>query len=165
MGSNALDDMERAPSVTVREFSPSDAKGIIAIHQEFRHWFEDIDLTPAFLAEIAGRHDFSLLVAEHEGRVVGFAGTLYYASVGRAELGPIGIDPVFEGRGIGTLLARKATDILSAAGIHRVVVRVKDGNERAQTFFAKLGFAPEARLERYTKKGESVLQMVRFLNG
>ncbi len=157
--------MERASPVTVREFSPGDAEGIIALHQEFRHWFEDIDLTSGFLFEIAARQDFTLLVAEHEGRVVGFAGTLYYASVGRAELGPIGIDPVFEGRGIGTLLAGSTIDVLKRAAVHRVVVRVKDGNERAQAFFAKLGFAPEARLERYTKKGEPVLQMVRFLKG
>ncbi|MFH1721822.1 MAG: GNAT family N-acetyltransferase [Candidatus Altiarchaeota archaeon] len=155
---------EQKEIVIVRDFAPGDEEAIINIHSACKQWFEEVEITADFLAEISKRPDFRLYVAVCQGSVVGFAGILYYLSVGRAELGPIGIDPPFESKGVGSRLASEAIEFLSEQGIHRLVVRVKEGNERAKEFFRKLGFTGEALLKKYTKKKETVYQMVYFSN-
>jgi predicted N-acetyltransferase YhbS len=51
-------------------------------------------------------------------------------------LGPLTVDPAFEGRGIGAALIRRALDAAQAAG-HGLVLLVGD-----ETYYARFGFRP-----------------------
>jgi len=147
----------------VRDFKASDAPDIIRLHRTCAHWFEELDVGEAFVHEAADRPDFRFLVAEDEGHTMGFIGTLFYEHVGRAEVGPICVEPRCHGGGVGAMLLEKVLGFLSQRGIHRVVAKVKANNENAQRFFSSNGFAEEARLRGYTKDREDAIQYVRFL--
>ena len=147
----------------IRDFKEVDIEGIIKIHSICNESFEFPSLSTQFIINISRRDDFRLLIAEMEGKVVGFAGTLFYESVGRAELGPIAVDPDYTGRGVGTKLVDAVLMFLNQISIHRVIVRIKSGNTEGIEFFKRRGFMREALFRRYTRDGEDVVEMVKFL--
>jgi ribosomal protein S18 acetylase RimI-like enzyme len=150
-------------SLRVRAFEGRDAEDIIRLHRLSSGWFEEDDISRDFIFSAANRADFRFFVAEEDGRVVGFCGVLYYESVGRAEVGPIAVDPAFEGNGVGSALLDYSIKFLSEKMVHRLVARVKEENARAREFFERNGFGFEARLPKFTRKGEAALQYVKFL--
>jgi len=147
----------------VRGFRREDASSIVRLHDMACEWFEEFPVTEAFIVEASLRPDFRLFVAESQRNVVGFAGALYQEHVGRAELGPISVDPGLQRTGVGSRLIERLLEFLKEKGIHRVVVRVKSSNKKARKFFQDRGFAKEVVLKNYTKKGEDVTQLVLFL--
>jgi ribosomal protein S18 acetylase RimI-like enzyme len=147
----------------VRPFESKDAAEIVRIHRLSANWFEEKDLTREFVHSMAGRPDFRFFVAENNGITLGFCGVLYHENVGRAEVGPIAVDPAFAGAGAGEKLLGYAITFLAEKKIRRVVARVKEGNTHAQEFFQKQGFKKEALLERFTKESENAVQYVRFI--
>jgi ribosomal protein S18 acetylase RimI-like enzyme len=148
---------------TVRGFRREDAGDIFRLHQQANQWFEELPIDEEFVVQVSLRPDFRFFLAEFDGDVVGFAGVLFYEHVGRAELGPICVHEKYRDMGVGSLLVEEALKFLGERKIHRVVARVKSGNKKAQLFFKVNGFGWEAVLKKYTKKGEEVVQMVRFL--
>ena len=147
----------------VRPFEARDAGEIVRIHRLSSAWFEERDITREFVLSASARPDFRFFVAEDGGRVVGFCGVLYYENVGRAEVGPISVDPAFNGKGAGSTLVEYVMRFLTGEKIHRAVARVKDENTRAKEFFTKNGFTQEAHLKRFTRAGEDAVQYVRLL--
>jgi ribosomal protein S18 acetylase RimI-like enzyme len=87
-----------------------------------------------------------VLVAEEEGRVVGYT----YAGVEGIDYmslrGPAGIlydiivDPEARGRGIGRRLLDATLAFLTSHGAPRVVLSTAEGNVAAQRLFASAGF-------------------------
>ena len=150
-------------SISVRFFEQADAEGILGIYRKAGMWFEDINIGKGFIVSSAERTDFRFLVAQEGLEVVGFIGCLYFESVGRAELGPIGVEPKFRGAGVGKALAAGMLSFLSERGIRRVSVKVKAANGGALSFFLGLGFRHEAYLREYTLAGEDVTQLVLHL--
>jgi ribosomal protein S18 acetylase RimI-like enzyme len=149
--------------VNIRGFDACDASGIVKLHQKYNHWFEETELSVEYVMQCSVRHDFRFFVAECGGVIVGFSGVLFYESVGRAEVGPICISEAYRRKGVGSKLLEAVTSFLSQKSIHRLVARVKSENKLGVEFFVKNGFAREAVLQKYTKKGESVVQLVKFL--
>lgn len=147
----------------IRDFKETDVEGIIRIHSVCNESFEFPSLSTQFIINISKRNDFKLLIAEMEGKVIGFAGTLFYESVGRAELGPIAVDPDYKGRGVGTKLVDDVLMFLNQVSMHRVIVRIKSGNMEGIEFFKRRGFRREVLFRRYTRDREDVVQMVKFL--
>lgn len=143
----------------VRGFSRQDAKEIVRIHSEFNEWFEELGIDEDFVVQASMRPDFRFFVAESGGRVIGFAGVLYYESVGRAEFGPICVEEGMQRTGVGSAILSAVKGFLCEKGIHRVVVKVKSGNNAAMDFFSSQGFRREAVLEKYTKGLEDAVQM------
>ncbi|MFH1055499.1 MAG: GNAT family N-acetyltransferase [Candidatus Altiarchaeota archaeon] len=143
----------------VRFFEHSDADGVVGIYQKFGTWFEDIGVNREFILSSAARPDFRFLVAEVDGTLLGFIGCLYQTAVGRAELGPLGVDEAYQGYGIGSALREAMFRFLKENGIRRVFVKVKANNSKAVNFFLKEGFNYEAYLRGYTMEGEDVVQM------
>lgn len=151
--------------VVIRDFRAEDVGVMVELHNQVGEWFEEtgVPLSRDFIISIAGRPDFRFYVAEVESRgVVGFAGVLYYESVGRADLGPVCVSPEFQNSGVGSKLVARVLDFLRERRIHRVVVHVKSENHAGLEFFTGLGFQFEAHLRNYTRKGEDVVQMVFF---
>jgi len=150
-------------AVHIREFESGDAPGIVKLHQQNNRWFEESEISLDYVLQCSVRHDFRFFVAESSGVIVGFSGVLFYESVGRAEVGPICISEAYQRKDVGSRLLEAVNGFLTEKPIHRLVARVKSGNELAVAFFIKNGFAVEAHLSRYTKKGEGVVQLVKFL--
>ncbi|MBD3389082.1 MAG: GNAT family N-acetyltransferase [Candidatus Altiarchaeales archaeon] len=147
----------------VRFFEHRDVAGVLALYQSVGFWFEEVEVNEEFIISSSQRPDFRFIVAEDGGNLLGFIGALYFSEVGRAELGPLGVDVDFHGTGVAKSLVERMLAFLGDNGIHRLTVKVKSGNKRAQRFFLKHGFSTEAYLRRYTLKGEDVVQMVHYL--
>jgi len=108
------------------------------------------DRTPAGYASFLGTKledpDAAILVADHDGDVVGYA----YAEVEgydwmslRAPAGvlhDVVVDPDHRGRGIGRSLVDAALSYLRSRGAPRVVLSTAERNEAAQRLFASMGF-------------------------
>ncbi len=148
--------------IALRPFKPENVKKILELHEKHAECFEDFEITEQFILDITQRRDFRIFVAELN-EVVGFAGVLFQEGVGRAELGPIAIDPECKENGIGTKLVYRVFDFLREKKINRVIVKVKVDNKSGLEFFRNLEFVQEGYFKRYTHGGEDVLQLVRFL--
>jgi ribosomal protein S18 acetylase RimI-like enzyme len=87
-----------------------------------------------------------ILVADHDGKVVGYA----YAGMEGWDYmqlrGPAGalydlvVDPAFRGHGIGRVLLERVIAELGARGAPRVVLSTAEQNNAAQRLFARAGF-------------------------
>jgi ribosomal protein S18 acetylase RimI-like enzyme len=150
---------DASPDVMIRRATPSDVRDLgrlgallVKTHHEFdrKRFIPATPQTPAgyagFLETQLDERDVVVLVAESQGRVVGYA----YAGVeGRdwmALRGPAGVlhdvvvDPAHRGRGIGRLLLDAALAFLTEHGSPRVVLWTAERNEPAQRLFARAGF-------------------------
>ncbi len=149
--------------IRIRDFTPSDADSLLRIHEQSAEHFEDLGINRGFIINISQRADFRFLVAELGGDVVGFIGFLYHINVGRGEIGPVCVEKRFNGRGFGSLLLESSFSFLKERGVSRVIARVKEGNTAGLRFFEGNGFSREGFFERYTSKGEDVVQIVKFI--
>jgi ribosomal protein S18 acetylase RimI-like enzyme len=100
----------------------------------------------AFLASQLDAPDAVILVAEHEGRVIGYAyGTLeghdYLSLRGPAALlHDLIVDPDHRGRGAGRMLLNAILGVFSARRAPRVVLSTGERNAAAQRFFERESF-------------------------
>ncbi len=150
-------------ALRLRFFEQDDAEGILRLYRAAGDWFEEVDVSMDFIIASSERPDFRFIVAEDGGRLVGFIGALYYDAVGRAEIGPVGVDEEARGEGVGGMLVDGIIRFLRDRGVRRAHVKVKSGNDRAQSFFLSKGFSYEARLRGYTIRGDDVVQMVAYI--
>lgn len=100
----------------------------------------------AFLGTQLDEPDVIVLVAEHDGEVIGYT----YAGVEGVDYmslrGPAGVlydivvEPVYRGRGIGRTLLDATLAALERRGAPRVVLSTAEQNRTAQLLFAHAGF-------------------------
>lgn len=103
----------------------------------------------AFLHALDGRHNH-YVAARHEGRLIGYAGI---SRLGRIppyeyEVHTIGVDPAYQGRGIGR---RLLDDLLNFATRGEVFLEVRTDNEAAINLYKSVGFATVGVRKRYYK--------------
>ncbi|MCV7288493.1 ribosomal protein S18-alanine N-acetyltransferase [Mycolicibacterium wolinskyi] len=101
----------------------------------------------AFLAELAANHT-RYIAARSDGRLVGYAGI---ARLGRMrpyeyEIHTIGVDPDFQGQGIGR---RLLNDMLEFASGGTVFLEVRTDNEPAIKLYESAGFVNIGLRKRY----------------
>jgi [ribosomal protein S18]-alanine N-acetyltransferase len=111
--------------------------------------FEGDDPWPAraFLAELEAKH-IRYVAARADNKVVGYAGI---SRLGRKrpyeyEIHTIGVDPVYQGQGIGR---RMMTDLLEYASGGTIFLEVRTDNEPAIALYESLGFVNVGRRRRY----------------
>jgi ribosomal protein S18 acetylase RimI-like enzyme len=100
----------------------------------------------SFLGTQLESPDVAVLVAEENGRVIGYV----YAGVEGYDYmsfrGPAGalydiiVEPACRGRGVGRLLLEATLAFLKSRGASRVVLMTAEQNETAQRLFASAGF-------------------------
>ena len=142
-------DPARAEGVRVRTATEADAEAIRAIYNhEVQHSTATFDLVirsaqeqRTWLASRSGA--FSVLVAEWEGEVVGFASVSPYKE--RAAYRTTVEDSVYvrrdrHGRGIGTTLLSALLDAAEASGFHSVIARVEAGGVASRALHESCGF-------------------------
>jgi ribosomal protein S18 acetylase RimI-like enzyme len=90
--------------------------------------------------------DMSVLVADDNGDVVGYAYAAIEGYDYMALRGPAGVlhdlivDPEHRGRGLGRLLLETTFAFFRSRGVPRVVLLTAERNEAAQRLFASMGF-------------------------
>ena len=144
---------------TLRPMSASDlpvvgrlATLLVELHHDLdpERFIPATSATPAgyarFLGSQLGKKDVTLLVAEREGRVVGYAYAAFEGFDYMVLRGPAGViydvvvDPGYRGAGIGQLLLEGTRRALESAGAPRVLLSTAERNAPAQRLFERAGF-------------------------
>ena len=99
------------------------------------------------------------LVAETEGRVVGYAGA--WVILDESHITNIAVLEAYRGRGIGKRLTQALLQYLSNLGACYATLEVRVSNERAQNLYKGLGFVSVGKRKRYYEdNGEDAFLMV-----
>jgi ribosomal protein S18 acetylase RimI-like enzyme len=99
-----------------------------------------------FLASQLDDPDVLVIVAEHEGRVIGYTFAAMEGYDYKSLRGPAGllhdllVDPDHRGRGVGRRLLDETLSTLQARGARQIVLSTADRNESAQRLFTRVGF-------------------------
>ncbi|HEX3289228.1 MAG TPA: ribosomal protein S18-alanine N-acetyltransferase [Mycobacterium sp.] len=133
-------------TVTFDELGPSDAARCAELEAQL---FDGDDPWPAaaFLRELAAQH-IRYVAARADDKLVGYAGV---ARLGRKppyeyEIHTIGVDPAYQGRGLGReMLVR----LLEWADGGAVYLEVRTDNEPAIAMYEKAGFVTVGLRKRY----------------
>ena len=152
---------QAAAHIVIRAFRPEDAAALTDI----RHQPEVMRYTPAMPSERAldyqarwGANDH-VMVAEVDGRVVGFAGLHLRDRKQRhsAWLG-IAVHDEFARRGVGRALMQSLLELADKwIGLVRVDLEADVGNTRGIEMYRRFGFVEEGRLKKaYFSDGEYV---------
>ena len=137
--------------VAVRELVPSDLDAIVRIDAKHvgrtrREYFTKK------IAEATRESAIRIsLIAEVEGCVAGFLlGRLYYGEFGLPEpaaiVDSIGVDPLFQGRKVGSAMLGQLETNLRAIGIDSIQTQVEWRQGRLLGFLAAEGFLPTPTL-------------------
>jgi ribosomal protein S18 acetylase RimI-like enzyme len=133
-------ELGRLGALLVQTHHDFDSKRFIAVTPQTEAGYS------AFLGAQLEEPNSTVLVAEENGQVIGYA---YAAVEGRDYMslrGPAGVlydiivDPEHRGRGIGRRLLGATLAFLKERGAPRVVLSTADRNEPAQRLFASNGF-------------------------
>lgn len=147
--------------ITIRRATSEDAEAISAIWEvvcaERVYTAVNCPFTPQqereYIASLSERE--GIFLAEVDGRVVGFQSLDLWAKYTDSfdHVGVMGtiVLPAWRGKGIGRCLAGHTLDFARASGYEKIVVYVRAGNARGQTFYRDLGFAPKGVLARQVK--------------
>ena len=87
------------------------------------------------------------LVAETDGRVIGYAGA--WIILDESHITNIAVAEPFRGKGIGRRLTRELLQYLSNLGACYATLEVRVSNERAQNLYRSLGFVSVGKRKRY----------------
>ncbi|OBG88305.1 ribosomal-protein-alanine N-acetyltransferase [Mycobacterium sp. E136] len=133
-------------SITYGPLKPTDAARCAELEAQL---FDGDDPWPerAFLAELAAKH-IRYVAARDEDKLVGYAGI---ARLGRKkpyeyEIHTIGVDPAYQGQGIGK---RMLTELLDHASGGAVFLEVRTDNEAAIKMYESFGFTNVGLRRRY----------------
>jgi GNAT superfamily N-acetyltransferase len=94
----------------------------------------------------AGAAETLVLVAEREGRVVGFVTAVergHWSGATDAYIGELVVDAMVEGRGVGRALVDGVREWADRRGIGAISLETGAANARARAFYAAIGFAEE----------------------
>ncbi|MFQ6110794.1 MAG: GNAT family N-acetyltransferase [Nitrospinota bacterium] len=139
------------PEVIIRTLRVGDVDEIMLLGERLTgerrpaHWREQLTAYwDGSATDPMGRDPRSCRVAEVDGKVVGFIlGDVRGWEFGLAEAAwvwDLGVDPDYQGRGIGTMLAQSLFDYFRSKGARTVYTMVNWGDGRLLGYFKSLGF-------------------------
>jgi L-amino acid N-acyltransferase YncA len=161
---------------SIRPAYASDAEAIAAIYnqgiEERQATFQTRPHDPGELELKTEQLGGQLLVAEHDGRVVGWAGWSgyddradYYAGIAECAV-YVGRDA--RGQGVGAALLNGLADEASKFGVHKLVAKIFTSNEPSVVLFRRCGFREVGTHMRHGQldgQWKDVLVMERILSG
>jgi GNAT superfamily N-acetyltransferase len=133
---------------TIRAAIAADLVGVLALYAQPE--LDDGNVLPlADAAQILARFsrypDYTLYVAEQDGRVVGSFALLIMDNLGHlgapsAIVEDVVVDPALHGNGIGQAMMHFAADKAREKGCYKLVLSSNAKRERAHKFYETLGF-------------------------
>jgi ribosomal-protein-alanine N-acetyltransferase len=151
----SVGELHEEERVTLRRMMLSDVEQVLEVeHRSFTApWSRQ-----AFLTELADNHLARYIVAEYQGRVIGYAGV--WLIVDEGHVTNIAVHPDFRGRHLGETLLRALMAECVGQGIRRMTLEVRVSNTVAQNLYRKLGFVGVGtRKGYYTDNNEDALIM------
>lgn len=141
--------------MVLREMTAAD---IPAVHDLERRLFP-VDAWPLqmFFDELAQAETRRYLVAEQNGRIVGYAGLMCIDPI--ADIQTIAVVPEQEGKGIGSALLRELIRESRLRHAEDVLLEVRADNPRAQQLYLRFGFQQIHVRPRYYRDGVDALIM------
>ena len=137
-----------AASLVIREAERDDLPGVLALYAQ-----PDLDdgaILPLYDAErvfarFARYPDYTLYVAEQDGRIVGTFALLIMDNLGHlgapsAIVEDVAVGPVLQGRGVGRAMMRFAMTRATEKHCYKIVLSSNAKRERAHSFYESLGF-------------------------
>lgn len=100
-----------------------------------------------FVKEMTDNACARYLVAEEEGRVIGFAGA--WIVLDEAHVTNIAVEEASRGRGVGRKLTEGLLQYAANLGVSYTTLEVRRSNERAQNLYRSLGFEYVGVRKRY----------------
>lgn len=155
--------------VTVRSAELSDVGRIAEIQvASWQAAYREI-LPAQFLAGLsAGRRrevwasnfgDRQVLLAEHDGKIMGFISVVSTEDPNLGEVQAIYLDPAIYRRGVGTELMKAGESRLSEMGFTDGILWVFVDNAAARRFYEAMGWTPEARIALMELGGRQVTEI------
>ena len=153
-------DLVPFPLPQVRRAAPADIPAIVAIEDES---FAD-PWDQAVFREALTYYPSTYFVAVCDGCVAGFVvgGLVDTGENIYGHICNIGVSPRYRGRGIGTLLIRRAEHQFALELATGVQLEVRVSNTRAQRFYQRLGYRPVFAIDQYYANGEDALVMMKW---
>lgn len=105
--------------------------------------------------------DVNVLVARIHAHIAGFAIMRYGDHIAHLDL--LGVAPPYQRLGVGRQLLEWLERCATVAGIIRVVLEVREGNQRARHFYEHLGYRTLVQLPGYYQGIETAFRMGRDL--
>ena len=139
--------------ITIRRMTRSDVDAVHAIEEStFQKPWTKADFEREMTQNACARY----LVAEKQGRIIGFAGT--WIVLDESHITNIAITEKERGRGYGLLLTKALMQYAANLGVTYATLEVRRGNTAAQNLYKKLGFVYVGVRKRYYEdNGEDAL--------
>jgi [ribosomal protein S18]-alanine N-acetyltransferase len=146
---------EPAPAAQLRTMAADDVVRV----SELEDALFPVDAWPlqAFHDELSQPETRRYIVAEADGRIVGYAGLMCVQPI--ADVQTIAVAPEYEGRGIGTAMLTELIAEARRRGAQDVLLEVRADNPRAQALYRRFGFEQIHVRPRYYRDGVDALIM------
>ena len=151
-----MNEEKRAQDVRIRRMGTRDVDAVTEIEKATfaRPWSRE-----SFLQEMERNKAARYLVAEKDGRVIGYAGA--WIILDESHITNIAVAEAERGRGVGRKLTEALMQYISNLGAAYATLEVRVSNERAQNLYKSLGFVSVGRRKRYYEdNGEDAFLMV-----
>lgn len=140
----------------IRDFAPGDLESVrklLSVVREAAPWSSDDFL-------VASERNLSLRVAEEEGAVYGLIAFRMIAD--EAEILNLAVDMSRRRQGTGSRLIEDVIAACKAASVRNIFLEVRESNEPARKFYARMGFTEADRRRQYYRQPvEDALVLVR----
>jgi ribosomal protein S18 acetylase RimI-like enzyme len=148
------------PPVIVRPATPADAEAIDRIEQaSFAYAGERFNLRR--IRYLLGTHRTTVMVAEIDGRVVGWVAGMVGGKHERrwGRIYALAVHPDGRGRKLGARLLKEMIAILRSRSAGRIFLEVRADNHSAIKLYERAGFVPGQTLPNYYGNGINGLRM------
>ena len=136
-----------ASSITMRPATKADLPAILALYVQPGMDDESLPITEAeaIFARMGAYPDYTLMVAEEDGRVVGTLALLVMDNLGHlgarsAIVEDVVVDHTMQGRGVGKVMMRHAMARATAKGCYKLTLSSNMKRAAAHKFYDDLGF-------------------------
>ena len=137
--------MKHTKDLVIREASSDDVNGIIEVLKT--SYLQDEAWARKALEKLLATENYVILVAELDGKIVGFIDYYILPSVwekwNEATINYLFIDKEYQGRGIGSKLLKEVIKQTDKMGIMELHVGTEKENKRAIRLYKKHGFRKE----------------------
>ena len=141
-------DADAIDAITIREAEKRDLPGVLALYAQPD--LDDGKVLPMIDAErilerFARYPDYTLYIAELDGRIVGTFALLVMDNLGHlgapsAVVEDVAVGPVLHGRGVGRAIMAFAMERAREKHCYKIVLSSNAKRERAHAFYEQIGF-------------------------